>query len=215
MGITERKEKERLFRKNSILEAAEKVFAEKSFESSTMDDIAKAAEFSKKTLYSYFKSKEELYYEIMLAGFKTLNTMHDRALSENEDLQEIEKIKKLGQTFIEFSKAYPVYFRAISDYQNRDFDFEEDTNNNLVKECYVAGEYSFELLKRCLINGISKGEISDKIDITTVCLMLWASVLGVITLINKKQKYISACYHIEIEELMENGFEIFLSTIKR
>ena len=73
MGIIERKEKERLIRKNDMINAAERVFFKKGFENSTMDDIAKEAEFTKKTIYSYFKSKEELYYEIMLLGFKALN----------------------------------------------------------------------------------------------------------------------------------------------
>ena len=69
MGIIERKEREKLARKTEIINAAEKIFFKKGFENSTMDDIAKEAEFTKKTLYSYFKSKEELYFEIMLLGF--------------------------------------------------------------------------------------------------------------------------------------------------
>lgn len=215
MGITERKEKERLFRKNLILRAAEDIFAEKGFENSTMEDIAKAAEFTKKTVYSYFNSKEELYYEIMLEGFKALNAMLDEAINENESLKETEKIKKLGQTFIEFSRVCPAYFRAISDYQNREFDFCDNTDNELIKECYVAGQYSFELLNKCLADGIDRGEISDKVDVTTVSLILWANVLGIITLINKKQKYIREYYHIEIEQLIENGFEMLFSTIKK
>ena len=53
MGTLERKEREKLARKIEIVNAAERVFFEKGFENSTMDDIAKEAEFTKKTLYSY------------------------------------------------------------------------------------------------------------------------------------------------------------------
>ena len=107
MGITERKEKEHLMRKNNMIIASELVFFKKGFENSTMDDIAKEAEFTKKTIYSYFKNKEELYYEIMLLGFKALNALYDKTISENIEMSEIKKIKELGQTFVEFSRTYP------------------------------------------------------------------------------------------------------------
>jgi len=215
MSIIERKEKERLIRKSSMINAAERVFFKKGFENSTMDDIAKEAEFTKKTIYSYFKSKEDLYYEIMLLGFKTLNALYDKNISENIEMSEIEKIKKIGQTFIEFSRTYPGYFKAISDYENRDFDFQVDESNFLIKECYIAGEHSFILLNNCIINGIKKGEILNNTDSVTVCLILWSTLLGFIGLINKKEKYINTYYNKGIEELMEDGFEILLKSIRK
>jgi AcrR family transcriptional regulator len=59
-----RKEKEREARRLAILNAAEKVFAEKDFERVSMDDVAAQAEFSKPTLYQYFSGKEELLFEV-------------------------------------------------------------------------------------------------------------------------------------------------------
>ncbi len=68
MGINERKEKEKDIRRNDIIEAAEKVFFKKGYSQATMDDVAKEAEFSKRTLYVYFNSKEQLHFEIMIKG---------------------------------------------------------------------------------------------------------------------------------------------------
>ena len=215
MGIIERKDKERLIRKKSMINAAESIFFKKGFENSTMDDIAKEAEFTKKTLYSYFKSKDELYYEIMLLGFKTLNNLFDKTIIENVEIDEITKIKKLGQTFVEFSRTYPGYFKAISDYENKDLDFQVNNNNSLMNECYIAGEYSLKLLNNCIINGIKKGEILKNTDPVTVCLMLWSTMLGFIGLINKKEKYINSYYNKTIEGLMEDGFELLLKSIKK
>ena len=59
MGIAERKEREKLQRRKDIIDAAEKVFFYRGFESATMDEIAEKVELSKGTLYLYFKSKEE------------------------------------------------------------------------------------------------------------------------------------------------------------
>jgi AcrR family transcriptional regulator len=44
-----------------LLDAAEHVFAEKGFIPATLDDIAKAAGYSKGAIYKYFTTKEELF----------------------------------------------------------------------------------------------------------------------------------------------------------
>ncbi len=51
-----------------ILQAAERVIVRKGLSSMTMDDVAREAEFSKATLYQYFKGKNGLVLEI-LANF--------------------------------------------------------------------------------------------------------------------------------------------------
>lgn len=60
-----RKERERLFRRGEILDAALSLFAKKGFRSTTLDEIAEAAEFGKGTIYNYFDNKEDIYNAIM------------------------------------------------------------------------------------------------------------------------------------------------------
>lgn len=50
--------------KNKIIQAAIKIFSQKGFHKSTMEEIAKEVGVSKATLYTYFKSKEEILKEI-------------------------------------------------------------------------------------------------------------------------------------------------------
>lgn len=214
MGITERKEKERLIRKNDIINAAEKVFFEKGFESATMDDIAKEAEFTKKTLYSYFKSKEELYFEIMLRGYKIINSVLDEKLKEAASEKESKKIKVVGIAFINFKHQYPGYFKAIMDYQNREYDFREGSDNSVIKRCYEAGQHSYKILKECVIRGIKTGEFSNKVDPEIVIFTLWSYVMGLIGLLDKKEEYIKNYYSKTITELTEGSFEIIINSIK-
>jgi AcrR family transcriptional regulator len=72
MGTAERREREKEERRNSILDAAEKVFFSKGVREATMDDIAEEAEVSKGTIYLYFGSKEEVYLGIDLRALKIL-----------------------------------------------------------------------------------------------------------------------------------------------
>ena len=83
MGI---KKKEALmkFNQDNILLAARHLFESKGIASTTMDDIAKQADYSKSTLYVYFKSKDEIYkyYFVRSNGmFKEFITRMSRWLS--------------------------------------------------------------------------------------------------------------------------------------
>ena len=64
MAITEERP-QHLERREQLLAVAKKIFAERGFQPTTMDDIAKEAGFTKPILYQFFQSKTELYKEIV------------------------------------------------------------------------------------------------------------------------------------------------------
>lgn len=62
-GMVERWTRERRLERTRslLLNAAEQVFAERGFIPATLDDIAKAAGYSKGAIYKYFATKEDLF----------------------------------------------------------------------------------------------------------------------------------------------------------
>jgi AcrR family transcriptional regulator len=60
--MTEHQDKD--MRREQILEAATRLFVDKGFENSSVDEIAKEAGLSKGTIYWYFKSKFEILFAI-------------------------------------------------------------------------------------------------------------------------------------------------------
>jgi len=66
MPNSDRKERERTRHRQEILAAAENVFVRKGFFNTTMNEIARTAEFGVGTIYQYFTSKEELYTTLIL-----------------------------------------------------------------------------------------------------------------------------------------------------
>lgn len=60
-----RKERERLSRRNDIMQAARHIFAKRGYQEATLEEIAGTAEFGKGTIYNYFKSKEHLFFAIL------------------------------------------------------------------------------------------------------------------------------------------------------
>jgi len=64
MGITERREREKIERRRTILNCARELILSQGVDQVSMDDIARRAELSKATLYLYFSGKEIIFNEI-------------------------------------------------------------------------------------------------------------------------------------------------------
>lgn len=80
---SQRKERDRRLRVEDFLRAAERLFAEKGYRQTTMEDIARLAEYGTGTIYRYFESKEGLYGELLerkLAAY--LDHLRERFESE-------------------------------------------------------------------------------------------------------------------------------------
>ncbi|OUW60628.1 MAG: hypothetical protein CBD58_04440 [bacterium TMED198] len=70
--ISKRKQEERDARKKRIIAAALTVFDRLGIEKTTIGEIAEEAGFGKATLYYYYPSKDDVYIEIMITGWKSL-----------------------------------------------------------------------------------------------------------------------------------------------
>ena len=70
--LSKRKIEEREIRKKQILDGALKVFKLQGIEKTTMDQIAHESGFGKATLYYYYASKDEVFIDIMVKGWKDL-----------------------------------------------------------------------------------------------------------------------------------------------
>ncbi len=96
MGIQERKQRERERRRQQIIVAAKRVFSERGFSKTTMEDIAREAELSPGTLYLYFKNKDELYASLSLRILQYMNIRLEDVKKEkdSEPAQKIASIKE-------------------------------------------------------------------------------------------------------------------------
>jgi len=106
-----RKEKEKLRHKEEILKAALSLFSSKGFHNVSMQDIANKSEFGVGTLYNFFRSKEQLFVELMKACIEKISQLLIPILDSNQ-----EEKKKLSEFIhvhvdiiennIEFIKLY-------------------------------------------------------------------------------------------------------------
>lgn len=106
-----RKERERQFRRNDIISVAIKIFAEKGFNHTTLDEIAEISEYGKGTIYNYFDSKEDLYLGIIEKLFSDQLAEMEKLDTEVEDPREY--LKKLTYSFVDYCLSNKDEFKLL------------------------------------------------------------------------------------------------------
>ena len=89
--------------RTKLVDVARCLFAKTSYDVTTMNDIAVASKVGRRTLYTYFKSKEEIYLAVVQSELDRLSqSMHEIA---ERDLSPDEKILALIQNHLASIKA--------------------------------------------------------------------------------------------------------------
>lgn len=118
MGIAERKAREKLIRHQQILDAAYEVFNEVGFLAATMDQIAERAELAKGTIYIYFKSKEEVYFSLLVNGLDILIRLFKEMEKRNPPTDQL--LEESARTLFRFYREHTSYFRIFMVMQQED-----------------------------------------------------------------------------------------------
>ena len=176
MSTKERKKREKQRRRNTILNAAEKIIFSKGLSQSTMTEIAKEAELSKGTLYLYFKNKTELYTAITKRGSNKLNNKLMKIFSGDHTGMEL--IRLMGETYLDFVQHNPGYYNAFAHYESlRDSD--KLKNSEIAQVCEENRQEAMSLMVRALQIGMQDGTIKKTFDPKELAVLIWASTRGI------------------------------------
>ena len=131
-----RKKEPRSVHRENIASSASALFMEKGIAATSMDDIAKAAGYSKATLYVYFENKEEIISILVLESMKKLHHYISSALIKQESTKA--RYDFICRGLVQYQEEFPFYFKMILDKINIDF----AKNNYLPEEMetYQVGE---------------------------------------------------------------------------
>ncbi|HAI75041.1 MAG TPA: TetR/AcrR family transcriptional regulator [Microscillaceae bacterium] len=209
MGVAERKEREKVQRRNSIVDAAEKVFFKRGIEDASMDEVAQEAELSKGTLYLYFKSKDELYKAIVIRGFIALKRRLKEAVNAKES--GLLNVRSISTAYIDFSRKHLGYFNAILHYQNDAFKKITDENS---LQSLEGGNAVIQVLINAIHKGIEDGSISASVNPVEAAFVLWSQITGLLQVIQRKMGIITFHYKIKPDDLLQNYFELLEHSLK-
>jgi len=91
-------------RRDQILNAATRIFSEKTYHGTTLQDIADAVGMLKGSLYYYIDSKEKLLADIIIEAAKTLN--EDLVRVEEADIGPVERLRQIIREHVKFNAIY-------------------------------------------------------------------------------------------------------------
>jgi AcrR family transcriptional regulator len=111
LTVATRREREQQVRRETIIGAARQLFHDKGYELTTVEEIAAMAELGKGTIYSYFKSKDEIYIAILESEFAILEDRMKQAIEDSTSAKNA--LHNLYETFIQYNQERPSFIRAI------------------------------------------------------------------------------------------------------
>src|SRR5688572_18109370 len=108
MGTKERQQRDRDRLQQSILTAARELFVAEGYRNVSMRKIADRIEYSAAAIYSYFPSKDDIFFALAEEGFRTLAAHIGAAVAQLTD--PLERLRQGLWAFYDFSKVHPEFF---------------------------------------------------------------------------------------------------------
>lgn len=152
-------------KKSELIEIAERLFLEKGFEETSVEDILKTSGLSKGGFYHYFKSKEEVLGE-------SINNFAENLLKEVEPIIEDQRLNALEKLnlFMEKKISSQKQKREIIEYlvmlMKSEF--------TLYKYCIVIGQKYVEPLVKIIEQGVKEGIFNVEFPRETADILLRA-----------------------------------------
>jgi TetR/AcrR family transcriptional regulator len=198
VGITERKERERGYRREEILNAAQTVFFKKGLAEATMDEIAETAELSKGTLYLYCKCKEDLYLGVMMRGIQILYDRLAAVISENEPVPQV--LVRLAQEFFDFFTTHRHYFRMLHFLETRQL--HKEATEEMQQSCRALNQKTWDMVVELLRHGIRDGSVRADLNPAEVLVILWSSATALLLRIDSEDDFWRDRFHIDLKQTL-------------
>ncbi len=210
MGITERKEKQKLEIRKMILDASMKLFVDEGFENVTIRKIADLIEYSPTTVYLYFKDKNEIFFHLHEQGFLKMAEANQNLLSIANPLT---RLHKMGENYINFGLDNPEYYDVMF-IQRAPMQALEKMEN-----CdWKNGENALNVLKVNILECMEKGFIKNG-NVDAVSMGVWGMVHGLVSL-SIRQRFHKLCpvgreeyTNAEIRQMMQDSLNWLINSV--
>ncbi len=212
MGSKERREREKLERREAIIDAAERVFFARGLESTTMQQIADEVELNKATLYLYFKNKDDLFHAIIYRGLKLLCSRLEAAAAKASSGRA--RTRALMEAFHLFHREHPDLIDAMHHRESPETGGGAGLDALYEQKTDEATTEVFALFTDALRLGMEDGSIRPDLDPLLFALQFWGQASGVLQLVRNKGEVIERVLDVREDALLDStldGYERLLA----
>lgn len=210
--MSEMKDRVKEVKRAFIIEVAKDLFFEKGYENTSIDEIAKSAKMSKSTLYTYIKSKEELFMHIHLQGMRRRFDI----LNEKMNIESTgsEKIYTIGKEYYHYFKENMGYFRLYmyEDYNSLD---QKKVGEELYSEFTNLLNSLIAIWKGALELGIQDQSIRSDIDVGYLDKYLAYTLRAILNVAFSPEKVIHIKDTFDEEQFYFQYLDLFMTAIKK
>ncbi|MBT2393803.1 TetR/AcrR family transcriptional regulator [Streptomyces sp. ISL-1] len=155
-----------------LYEAAVTLIAEQGFSATTVDEIAERAGVAKGTVYYNFKSKTELFEELLRYGVGLLTVSLQAAADETAERggTKVEALDEMIRAGLGFIDRYPAFTQLYVAELWR-------TNRAWQSTLLVVRQQAVAVVETVLREAVENGELSEEIDIPLTAAALVGMVL--------------------------------------
>ena len=204
-----RKEAVAALHRARIMTAAERLFSEKGYALTTIEDISKASEYSRRTIYAYYESKEDILHHILEKGLRSLKADIEAAVNENVGF--IDVCRAVCGAKRRYRKEYPSSLETLKRSGAAEIDHAEASDT--VKNILLLGTEINEILEAFIVRGQKSGDVrKDVVPMLTVY-VLSTSLDSLLALAETKGKFICAQNGMSEEAFIEYGFRQIINSI--
>jgi len=211
MESLSKRDKEKQAHEKEILTAAEKIFCLKGYEDASMDEIAKEAQFTKRTVYQYFENKDDLYFAVVLRGYKKLFL---KITEVNKRQQSgYEKLEKSCRSYYQFYRENPDFVRLINYWGHvRKKSTEEGRNKN---ELIQFNKIMLQDIKEIIEEGRADGSIQYELDSEKTALSLMFLITGFFKQLTSTGDNFTDFFSLNPEEFSFYTIDLVIKPLKR
>ena len=169
MGVKERHERERQAVRTAILGAARELFLTEGFRNVSMRKIADRIEYSPAAIYSYFSSKDDIFFTLAEEGYHILCDKGTEVFSGVTD--PLDAVRRGLWAFYEFSKEHPEYFDLMFLDRSVPSLAQDIERFEFFQQTTARGEAAIRAL-------IDNGTFKPTLDPAAALHVLWAALIG-------------------------------------
>lgn len=182
--------------KRKIFETSMKLFAEKGYDATSIEEITAEVGVAKGTLYYHFSSKEEIFNFLIEEGMNLLKNSINIKVEKQKSY--IDKLRAIVLIQIKIITKYENFMTIVLS--------EIWGNSQRSKTCHTYVEEYLQIVRKIVVEGIKKGEIKSYNPE-----MITSEIFGLAcaSLLQKKQE------EVKIDKLYKELDKTYIQTLRK
>ena len=209
MGQVSKKEAVAALHRTRIMAAAERLFSEKGYEQTTIEDISKASEYSRRTIYAYYDSKGDILHHIIEKSLQSLKADIENAVNDNTGF--VEACRAVCSAMSRYRTECPHSLESLN--RSGTAKIEPLAISDTVKSILRLGTEINDILEALIVRGQKNGEVKKDIVPVLTVYVLSTSLDSLLALTETKGKFICAQNGMTEDEFLDYGFRQIINSI--